>query len=258
MADNLTIKQNLEKLGLNESEIEIYLALVSKDLMSVSKLSKITGIPRTTVYRICDSLSDKKFIEWIIDQSGKKVKAVPPEMLGFLVQEKQSELNTTKKAILDLKKAIELPSKNVPETQVRYYKGKSGMKQLIWNTLRAKKEIVGYSIYGRKEIIGSRFDQKYIWEFRKRNLRDRVLVNTEIVPKVRKAISGTHQQKIGDVRVMSNQDFYVSGDTYIYNNVYAVNFWNKDEIVGVEVENPEIAKVQKGIFKILWKKSQPL
>lgn len=247
------IKQNLKILGLNKSEISVFLALLSKGIMSMTQLSKVTNIPRTTVYRICENLADKKFIEWIIDQRGYKAKAVRVEMLNFLIQDKKSELESIQKALKNLKFIVKFSPKNLPATQVRYYKGKSGMKQLIWNTLKAKKIIIGYSIYGRKEIVGSKFIKKYIWEFQKRKLRDKVLVNKKVVPRVLKALKTAHQQKYEDVRVIKKKNFYISGDTYIYNNIYAVNFWNKDEIVGVEIENPEIAKMQMSIFNILWK-----
>lgn len=118
--------------------------------------------------------------------------------------------------------------------------------------------MVGYSIYGRKEIIGRQFLEKYTAEFNRRKLLDKVIINKKIITRVRKALKGIHQQTKENVRIIPDKDFYISGDTYIYNNIYAVNFWNKGEIVGVEIENPEIAKVQKSIFYSLWRRAKSL
>jgi sugar-specific transcriptional regulator TrmB len=258
MAVNLDIKQNLKLLGLNESEIRVYSQLISKELSSMTQLSKSTGIPRTNIYRICEELVKKNLARWTVDQRGKKIEIVNIRTLDRIIHKKELELEKTKSAVGNLQSLFKATSKNLPLTELRYYKGKEGMKQLIWNTLQAKNEIMGYSVYNRREIIGSKFDEKYVVEFRKRKLADNVIANTPTLPAIKKALKGVHQQTPKNVKIIEDKDFYISGDTYIYNNIYAVNFWNEDEIIGVEIENPEIVKVQKSIFNSLWKIATPL
>jgi sugar-specific transcriptional regulator TrmB len=258
MVATMDILQNLKTLGLDEHEAAVYLKLLGKDTYSLSELSRELNIPRTTVYRICKSLSEKKFLEWVFYHRGKKVKAVKIDNLEYIVNEKKEELTSIEAALQNIKLATTQISKTLPKTQLRYYEGKEGMKQLIWNTLSAQEEILGYSIYGRKEIVGEAFIEKYVINFQKKHLQDKVLINKKILPRVYKALAGVHQQQMNDVKVISQKDFYISGDTYIYNNVYAVNFWNEKEIIGVEIENPEIVKVQKSIFTTLWNSAKPL
>jgi len=257
MTVTLSIDKSLKLIGLDKNERSVYKKLLSGGVMTVSQLAKSTNIPRTTIYRICENLSKKNFLEWVVYKMGKKVKAIPPQKLDYIVKQKQNQLENLQKALDNLKELTKI-SKNIPLTEIRYYKGKSGMKQLIWNTLHAREGIVGYSIYGRKKIVGEKFIEKYILEFKKKSLTDKVLVNEKIFPEVKKALKGSHQQSKDDVRIIRNDKFYISGDTYIYNNIYAVNFWNKEEIIGVEIENEQIVKVQKGIFDILWEISEIL
>ncbi len=38
----------------------------------------------------------------------------------------------------------------------------------------------------------------------------------------------------------------------IYNNVFAIMSLEKNNLLGVEIENEEIAKTQKSIFDLVW------
>ncbi|MBU0975574.1 MAG: helix-turn-helix domain-containing protein [Patescibacteria group bacterium] len=255
MASTIDLDKILKDLGLDQAEASVYKELVAKDDLNFTELSKQTGIPRSTVYRICERLIDKKLIEMVIDHRGKKVRSVDHGTLDYLIQDKEKEFITNKEALESLKVFLKSTVRNLPITQLRYYKGLDGMKQLIWNTLRAEKGIVGYSVYGRREVVGQGFIEKYVLEFKRRNLVDKVLINQKILPTAKKALREVHQQSTDHIRIVPDPKFYISGDTYIYNNIYAVNFWDENEIIGVEIENPEIVKVQKSIFENLWRKA---
>ena len=86
MADTLDINTTLKTLGLTDQEVNIYLLLLSGEPTSVMALSQKTGFPRTTVYRLCESLADKKFAEWVIKRQGKKIKAINPQNLDFIFE----------------------------------------------------------------------------------------------------------------------------------------------------------------------------
>ena len=108
---------------------------------------------------------------------------------------------------------------------------------------------------------GRKFENRYSAEYKKRGLLDKVIVNKRVEKRLHKLIkqgSRSAPSESRELKAIENPNFYIYGDTYIYNNVYAVNFYDKEEIVGVEIENPEIVKVQKSIFDILWKIARPM
>lgn len=258
MVDTLDITTKLEIIGLTGEEIQLFL-LMSATIRpyNMTELALRSGIPRTTVYRLCENIAKKGLAEWVIGVRSKKIQPISPSNYDQIIRTKKSELSTVVDAVTSLKKLLK-PQQILPMTQVRYYTGKEGMKQLIWNTLKAKNEMVGYSVYGRTKIVGEKFNNDFVIEFNKKKLRDRTIINENILPDVIEKFKIAHQQEIPDIRFIGDKDYFISGDTYIYNNVYAVNFWHGDEVIGVEIENPEIAKVQKGIFEVLWKIAKPL
>ncbi len=259
MVDSNDIKQNLINLGLDENEVTVYIELLNSDSQSILEVSKAVNIPRTTVYRLCEKLVDKKFAEWIIHENSQRIKAVRPLHLKFLIEEKKTELEITENALTTLQSMISENINSLPKTEVRYYQGKEGLKQMIWNCLRAKKEVVGYSVYGRREVTGETFYTKYVEEFRLRKIKDRTVVNEEALNYIKGFMNPQqHQQNFDEIRFLPKSKFYVKGDISIYNNIYAVSLWREGEVVGIEIENPEIVKMQKSIFEILWGIAEPI
>jgi predicted transcriptional regulator len=260
MMNTNDIKQNLLNLGLEDSEADVYIALSNKESASILELSKVVNIPRTTVYRLCEKLVEKKFAEWIVDSIGNKIKVLRPSSLDFLIKEEKQKLEVKENALQTLQSMIPDVPLTIPKTQVRYYQGKEGMKQVMWNALKAKKETVGYSVYGRREVVGDQFNNKWVQEFKARKLSDRTVINEEGLDYLITHNHSPlwHQQNRDDIRFLPNEKFCIKGDVTIYNNIYAVCFWREGEVVAFEIENPYFVKNQKSIFEILWEIAKPI
>lgn len=251
----MDINATLNTLGLTDPESRIYLLLLSGKPTSVMSLSQKSGLPRTTVYRLCESLTDKKFAEWIVKRQGKKIKAVSPQSLDYILEAKKQELDQINQAVGQLKKSLSFPAPGFAQTQVRYYHGKEGCKQLIWNTLKADREICGYTVFLRDKQFGKPFTDRYQQLADQKKLTDKVIINPEIAKKILADPYNKNFVSVCNWRVL---DLYIAGDTYIYNHIYAVNFWNENEMIGIEIENEQLAKVQRAIFDKLWQQAKPL
>jgi sugar-specific transcriptional regulator TrmB len=259
MVDKMEITKSLEKLGLNLSEIDVYYELLYVEKLSILELSKKLNIPRTTIYRICEKLSQKGFLTWVVSNNGKDVKAVRAENLKFLVEEQKAKLKEVDSSIMKLRDFSNEIMMHVPKTEIRYYQGRDGMRQLIWNCLRAEKEIVGYSEFGRVSVVGEDFYDSYVKEFKLRGLKDRAITNDSGLKYVEQfVVPDKHQLALDNIRQISKDVFYVSGDHSIYNNTYAICYWNQGEIVGMEIENPELVMLHRSIFELLWGIAKPV
>lgn len=250
----------MKNLGLDERESSIYLSLLEGESMSILELSRDTGIPRTTLYRIVDSLINKRFVEEEVHENGSKLVVKRPEELDFIVKEGLQELDGMKDALSSLKEVAEEITSTVPRTKVRYYKGIEGLQQMLWNSLKGS-DVIGYSEFGRVDMVGKKFYEEYVKEFRFRGSKDRVVSNQKCLDYYLSHIlseENKHQLDKDGIKILDKEIFYVSGDTSIYNNVYAVSYWKGSEIVGVEIENDELVKLHRSIFEILWKQAKPI
>lgn len=82
----------LVSIGFSDKEATVYLALLSVVHMSHLEISRATGIKRSTVYTIIDSLTEKKMVREV--PFGRKVHygAVDPQRLASFVTEKRAKL----------------------------------------------------------------------------------------------------------------------------------------------------------------------
>lgn len=248
------ILDSLITFGLSQLEARIYLFLLNKEPQSVVEIGQGMHIPRTSIYDNVLKLIEKGLVEKHILYKTQKFEAFPISILQTLIDKEKSRIEKLQEQYSFLENNISqtlLPSAN---TEVRYYHGKQGFMQMMWNTLSAEKEIVGYSIFGRKDIVGDKFIDRLNEEIQKKGLVDRVIANDSET--IKNFLSNPEEEKrrtYQQTRFISPNKLYISGDTTIYNNVFAVTYWKQGEIVGVEIENAELVKMQKSIFEEMWK-----
>jgi sugar-specific transcriptional regulator TrmB len=258
MPDTDPIITKLFDFGLSQTESQTYLALSGKDSLTVLELSRLTGLPRTTIYDTLAKLSERGLIEKIVSYKSQSFRAFPISILSGDVKNKENEalkLKQSLEALIELVPTAKSPS---PHTQVRYYHGAHGFRQMMTRSLNAQKEMVGYSVFGRAKIVGQKFIDSWIAEMNSRGIKDRVIANNspEILAYLGKKEEQAARTSFQSTRFLPKSTLYISGDTTIYNNTFAVCWWDKGEVVGVEIENPELVRTQKSIFEILWKIAQ--
>lgn len=107
MVDSSDITTQLNILGLDERESAVYSELVEREAVSILDLSRKLEIPRTNVYRTCEGLVKKNFAEWVILSNTKKIKAVLPKDLIFVLNEQKQKLEESESALNQLNKLIQ-------------------------------------------------------------------------------------------------------------------------------------------------------
>jgi sugar-specific transcriptional regulator TrmB len=257
------IKNELHKFGLSESQALIYLTLIQHGELRIQELSDLTQIPRTSVYEHLKTLLELGLVERIVDEKFIKIKPYPITAIRHGLSEQLIELQTQLSKLDNLDKAIELLPKNglSPATVVRYYKGVSGARQLLWNTLKAKEFIYVYSAWGRGRYVGMKFYKSFVAESRQRSIKEQVLVNPSrrVFESIRNyAGTSTGRTLPKDIRAVKEADILIKGETFIYGNIFAQLYLREEEINGFEIESLNFTQMQRSIFETLWKMAQPV
>jgi len=271
MSDNHDKISNLQILGLNALEAELYLYLAENPPQTALTLSRTLAIPRTSIYDTLARLTSKGLVTTLLRAKSTQYQAVPPSALEPLVHRVTDQLAQMTTAFAELQSQLKRRVGELKNTEVRYYQGPEGMRQMMWNCLRAKKEIVGYSVFGRVEVVGLPFQKRFVSEFSTRDLTDRVIANptSRTLDYIFKDVKpGFHQMSFQNIRTLPQDKLFIAGDTMIYNDVYAVSYWpvspkpaeggQGHEVVGVEIENPDFVKHELSIFELLWKLAKPI
>jgi len=253
-----SLVQQLETFGLNNTEAAIYLHLLSKQPKTILEIARDLDLPRTSVYDNAVKLAEKGLVQKIVTFKSQKLKAYPLSILQTSLDKQKAHLTELQEKLTALEASLAHVLAVPANTEVRYFYGPQGFRQMMWNALRGKHH-VGYSQFGRVEVVGEIFNKKLAAELVKRGVKDRVISNPEIVAKYLTADDGLRElrKKYQNVRVIPKDKLYVSGDITIYNNVFAVAYWKQGEVVGVEIENAELVKTQRSIFELLWEIAKP-
>lgn len=256
MQDNQLLDA-LEEFGLNRLEARIYLHLLDKHPKSILEMAKELHMPRTSVYDNSLKLSEKGLIQKIVKYKSQKFQAYPLKILQDVIDKQQLKVDKLQKHLVNLEERLRQQALPLANTEVRYYHGRQGFQQMMWNALSAESETIGYSVFGRVEVVGEAFIKRLQEEIVQRNIIDRVITTL----KAYKAVDpSTYQERdtFQQTRIVKEGTIHISGDTTIYNNIFAVCYWKHGEVVGVEIENAELVKTQKSIFEIIWELAKPV
>ena len=148
-------------------------------------------------------------------------------------------------------RADDLP--NPHDFVVNTYEGVEGFKQMLWNELKAKKEVL---IFGSGTIESLVESKRWAEKHRERTLEAGYTIR-EILNPDGKPDDFTKNQifikKVYNKRLVSPKIIPLTHQTVIYNNSVATYCWQDGQKVGYEVVNKQNADMQRAIFESFWK-----
>lgn len=246
------IEKYLEELGFGWEAAKLYSALVSKGTLTILEASRATGIERTALYRLIDDLTVQGLIEEVLEHKSRRLQAAPPHKIKDMVERKKHEVEALARDYPEFEKVVqEMPTNN--STQVRYYRGVAGIKQILWNETKAKGQVIGYTYRNLQEVIGLNYFEEYAKQLEKnkvvsRDLRcDSFLDSSDAPEFVRRHIDKSAW------RYLPDSVMHLTHNLDVYNDVVAIYYWQDSDVFGLEIQNQLIADMQRSIFETLWK-----
>lgn len=106
----MTLNTTLEKIGLNEKEIKLYLTLLRRGKSKPSELAILTKINRATVYNTLSSLASKGLVAEDASGATAYFTPLPPENLSKLADDARRDVVRKEELIKDAVGALSLIS----------------------------------------------------------------------------------------------------------------------------------------------------
>lgn len=129
----------LKEIGLTETEIKVYLALLSYGTTSAGKLVGETGVYRKNLYDALNKLIDKGIISYVIENKIKFFQAKNPENLEKYLDEKKAKIEEQKQEIQNTISELNSLFKKAPaEIESEIYRGTEGIKTILKECLNYK------------------------------------------------------------------------------------------------------------------------
>ena len=238
----MQIKNGLKKIGLNQKQAEIYLAVLELGSATVSMISKKSGILRTSCYDVFEVLSRKGIISSL---TKKKIKYFSVDDPRNLIDIEKQRLDSLENIIPQLRARYAL-AKDSPQTSL--YQGAEGMKQVFEDLLKVKnKEILSF---GSIEDL-SKFMGEYHQDIIKRRIGNKIVSRVIL----KDSPSARQRQQVGmkqlrRVKIIP-KSFDVRGILVIFDNKIALFSFIKDYIA-VVIDNKQISDILRTMFEYIW------
>lgn len=239
--------QVLERIGLNDKEAKIYLALLELGIGSVQSISIKSGIKRPTAYLILDDL-EKKGLVSIVPQAKKSLyTAESPEYLVTDLARKQDLVKSSLPSLL----AIFNAKKEKP--QVQLFQGAEGVRQ-IYHKIFNSNEV---SFFGTtKEVfkIAPELITEFIDRIKKQNLHVR-----DLLTKSREDLGYARQVERGvnyHIKFLPEDLDFPTDSALFGHNVVFFSF--QPQVFAVMITSREISISLKTLYELAWQSAEPL
>lgn len=237
--------QSLMGAGLSDKEAVIYVAILRSGKISLSDIAMHTQIRRTTIYQHVGALLNRGLISKSI--KGKRILYAPENPKKIL-----SLLEKNRATFLEQAEYMEgLYRSARHKPNVRLYEGSEGIVQIL-QEIGSSLVVIDAFFSPEKffRVIPKKDSNEFLLTIEKNQnmLRDLVesdSVSEDFVKNVRKTQSAYHKVKF------LPKDFPVSVDVLVTGNKVAMISF--DNMMGLIVENAEIATFHKSIHGFFWK-----
>tara|TARA_Y100000310_G_scaffold193951_1_gene193911 strand:+ start:4097 stop:4882 length:786 start_codon:yes stop_codon:yes gene_type:complete len=231
----------LEKVGLSENEVKVYLFFVDYGVSKAGKVAKITGIQRSSCYLAINSLVHKGMVSYHLEGSVKFFQATSPHRLLEYIDERRT---IVEQIVPDLGKRHKMGKK---EGQVRLFKGRKGVEAVFMDIVRTgtDNDVFGDDGQFRKNM--PIFCEKFVRE------QNRKGITTRLLSRIGRDVSYSK----GSVYRLVDKDVVSPVATNIYGDKIAIIVWT-DEPEAIIIENEAAAQAYKAYFEFMWKHAMPV
>lgn len=246
------IKKTLEKLGLNEKEIKIYLTSLSLGQAPASVLWQKHNIVRSTANYTCQSLVDKWLMSVI--QKGNTFLFSPenPQKLLSMVNKEydivEKKFHDTRMIMDDLQSLMN-PARKLPK--VKYFTGVDGVIDLIEDVF-TEENVIYWALELTEDMhpdITRYVNNEYIPKRKNSWVKSKMLFNNTHRTKKYQSLD----EQMNRISLLTPQnDFPFESCLHIYWNKVAIYSYNKDDLTGILIENKYVKKMFFSIYKMAW------
>ena len=242
-----SINSQLKDVGLSDNEIKVYLACLQLGSSLASKISERSGIYRTVIYDILESLREKGVISYFIRENRKYFHANSPESLKKYLEEKERKIIEQKESINSVIKQLkEIETTKREPYSIEIFSGKEGFKALLEDILKESKDyrMIGY------EALGIHLIEFYFIHWQKRRIKQKI--KRFIIAKEKRKEEINKNKQLTETRYLPN-NYEIPTSTLIYGNKAILFLPLEGDFVAIRIESEKIVESFNTYFNALWK-----
>jgi sugar-specific transcriptional regulator TrmB len=235
----------LEETYFTKKEAETYVTLLEAGEATPAELGKRTKIGRVNTYQILESLKGKNAVSMILKDGRQTFFAVEPSKIIAILENKKEKLMSIEPELMKLSKLVEKRSK------VTLFEGKKGIAELLQDVLDNAKEVF---VYGNRENEKRVFFEST--NYRKKRIEKGIKMFGVTDHLEESVFKEEGWKKNSEIRINEKLKD-ISTWIMIYESKVAI-LTSEKELLGIIIENEEIAKTHKFNFDLLWESGKEI
>ena len=235
----------LKELGLTENESQVYFSLLSLGPSPILKVSQTSGLKRSTVYSVIETLKQKGLVNIQVNGFKKKFVAEKPEKLEIMLEIKRKKLKSL------LPEFSALYNLQGGESFLKNYEGLEAVKGVYESLINDIKPGEDYLVFSSQDDWLS-LDKEYFMDFLHR--RAKLPINIRMIftdtplahewKKMAKNLNSSIKILPEDVGFKSN--LVITPQRLLIHQL-------TPPIMGIVIENKSVIKLHKEMYEVIWK-----
>lgn len=238
------LKNDLLYFNLDQKEVQVYLTLLELGDTSVLNIAHKSGLKRTTVYHLLESLKKRGLVGITIKHKKKKYFAQDPKKLETELEEKQIKLKKIMPELLSLANFIDKKPK------IQYFEGVDGIKSILEDELiSSQNEMIGWCTEGYKEVLGEEY---FIDYFTPKRIEKKI--HFRYISPITKHYTMLQERSVENlwkIKMINFSEFTLETDIVLYGKS-KISLISYNEKIGLIVESVAIFNTLKAIFESQW------
>lgn len=238
----------LSTLGITEEEVQVYINALETGSSTVLEYAQNTGIPRTTVYLLVDSLLIKGLLSEVIEGKRKRYIPASPKDLISLAKEKEAQFKKTAEGLEKEKSILDaLYDRREGKPHIQYKEGVRSVEEVFKDSLEADQIYMFFTSEVGREVLGD-LGEQYYEQYMKRMIPTKQIIRSSDNNKTYKDNEQTSRNQIVllDESMTSNTDFIIFNNQVVY-----ITYKNAQPQL-IIIEDMEIAYFEKIKYNLLF------
>lgn len=247
--------ESLSKVGLSSPESRVYLSLIELKESKTGELSKKSNVATSKIYNILDSLIEKGFAGYRLQNNQKIFFASPPQIIKDILEKREKEQEQEKDRLLSMIEELsKKDSETEPHSSYKYYEGMSGIRALWLELIEDLDDIPK----GDEVLVYTGTKEAYelmlglYEEFHKvratKGIKYRIIYPTEEDELVKR-----RRKQLSEVRFMKLEN---EAEWAIVGNKLIIQYITRKTPRGFLIEDKIFVQTFKQVFNQLWKSAK--
>jgi sugar-specific transcriptional regulator TrmB len=259
--NNLNIEK-LVKLGLQINEAKTYLALLEIGKGTITQISNLSKLNRTTGYDILERLGQYGLITRSKIGNKQIYVSEPPSRLKQFLENKKASAERRLESVGGLISELESLHKKESKPVIKFFEGREGIQNIYLHTLESQSTI--YSILDLDQYLPEfqNFGDQYVKERTKKGIKEKVLVqkNEKGLEFYNKIYSKSkHRREFTEYRWLDpKKNFSPATEVNIYDDKVIGVLVKPGENVAFEIQSKSFANSFRLLFELAWEQAEKL